>query len=413
MKIMLVAGARPNFMKIAPIINELRRSKELRVKGEKLEYLLVHTGQHYDDNMSKAFFDDLDLPRPDIYLGVGSGSHAEQTAKIMMKFEKVLLQEWPDVLMVVGDVNSTLACGIVAAKVDFVNSKSSIVTREKDSKLGTPHYSRPLIAHVEAGLRSFDRSMPEEINRIVTDSLSDLLFTTCEDANENLRKEGIPKDKICFVGNVMIDTLLAHREKAKKTRILEKLGLNTDSRAKPYALLTLHRPSNVDDREVFRNILEALQVVSEEVPIIFPAHPRTQNQIKNFGYQGYFNFLSLNLVNSINPKNSINLLDPLPYLEFLNLMANAKFVLTDSGGIQEETTILGIPCLTLRENTERPVTVNEGTNIIVGTNTNKIIRESSNILNGKGKIGQIPKLWDGSAAKRIISILFGKLGIGI
>lgn len=292
----------------------------------------------------------------------------------MMAYEKVLMEKRPELVVVVGDVNSTLACSIVAAKLCIP------------------------VAHVEAGLRSFDRTMPEEINRIVTDSLSDFLFTTCEDANENLKREGIPEEKIYFAGNVMIDTLLKYKTKAEV-----KAKIKVDE--KDYALLTLHRPSNVDDSKIFRNILEALLTVSRKIPIIFPAHPRTQKQIKSFGYEKYFNFIKLNAANSINVKNSINLLNPLAYLEFLNLMANAKFVLTDSGGIQEETTILDIPCLTVRENTERPITIKEGTNVLVGTNKRKIITESLNILNDSGKSGKIPRLWDGKAAERIVKIL--------
>jgi len=368
-KIILVAGARPNFMKVAPIWHELRKYPEY------FRPLLIHTGQHYYYIMSKAFFEDLGITRPDIHLGVGSGTHATQTAKIMLKFEKVCLKEKPDLVMVVGDVNSTLACSVVAAK------------------LLTP------LAHVEAGLRSFDRSMPEEVNRIVTDSLSDFLFTTCEDANENLRREGVSEEKIFFVGNVMIDSLLKFRVKAETKGSIKM-------EEKSYAVLTLHRPSNVDSKEVFRNILEALTEVSNRIPILFPAHPRTQERITSFGYESFFSrFTKPNSNKSISLRNSIFILDPLPYLQFLNLMSNAKFVLTDSGGIQEETTILGIPCLTLRKNTERPITVTEGTNKVVGTDKEQIITESLNILSGGGKIGRIPKLWDGKAAERIVEIL--------
>jgi len=382
-KIVSVVGARPNFMKIAPIIEQLKiKNKNLKAK---LKHVLVHTGQHYDEEMSKSFFEDLNLPKPDINLGVGSASHAVQTAKIMIEFEKVCLRERPDLIIVVGDVNSTIACALVA------------------SKLGIK------IAHIEAGLRSFDRTMPEEINRVLTDAISDYLFTTCEDANENLKREGIPEEKIYFVGNVMIDTLLKYKERAKKSKILEKLGLNKDLQVRSYTLLTLHRPSNVDNRETFINILKALKDVSEKIPIIFPAHPRTQRQIKIFSLEKYFNFVNIESNSCVNIRNSINLLNPLPYLDFLNLMANAKFVLTDSGGIQEETTILNIPCLTLRENTERPVTLKEGTNTIVGSNPEKIISKSMDILNGKKKKGRIPKLWDGKAAERIINILIEKL----
>lgn len=394
MRIILIAGARPNFMKIAPIITEIE-AKSLKVRREKnLSYTLVHTGQHYDNQMSKVFFKDLELPTPDIYLGIGSGTHAEQTAKIMIAFEKVCLQKKPDLVIVVGDVNSTLACTLVSAKL------------------------RIKIAHIEAGLRSFDRSMPEEINRIVTDSLSDFLFTSCEDANENLKKEGISQEKILFVGNVMIDTLIRYREKAAKSKLLYQLCSRKEEPIKEYkqaadgcnsvcdyGVLTLHRPSNVDFKDNLRNILEALMEVSRKMTIIFPAHPRTRKQIKLFGYEKYFNFIDFNSKQSIVLKNSINLLGPLPYLDFLNLMSNAKLAFTDSGGIQEETTILGIPCLTLRKNTERPVTITEGTNVLVGTNPDAIISESIKILNSGPRTTRIPKLWDGKAAERIVGIL--------
>ena len=373
-------------MKIAPLWSEMKKYPAY------FQPLIVHTGQHYDENMSGIFFEDLEIPRPDIYLGVGSGSHAEQTAKIMVEFEKVLVKERPDIVVLVGDVNSTLACSLVASKIQYNYPLTQL------SINSTTEGRRPLIVHVEAGLRSFDRTMPEEINRIVTDSLSDLLFTTCEDANENLRKEGVPEEKIHFVGNVMIDTLLKFKAKAG---VKAKIRIDR----KDYAILTLHRASNVDNKEVFRDILETLKEVSKKIPIIFPAHPRTQKQIESFGYKKYFSFIDLNSMNSINPKRSTNLLNPLPYIDFLNLMANAMFVLTDSGGIQEETTILGVPCLTLRKNTERPITITEGTNLLVGTDRDKIISESLNILNGGGKTGRIPKLWDGKAAERIVRIL--------
>ncbi|NVL90059.1 MAG: UDP-N-acetylglucosamine 2-epimerase (non-hydrolyzing) [Desulfobacterales bacterium] len=372
-KIINVVGARPNFIKIAPIMDEMKKYPE------HLEAILVHTGQHYDDAMSKAFFEDLEIPRPAMDLNIGSDSHAQQTAKIMIEFEKVLVEEKPDLVLVVGDVNSTLACSITSAKLLIP------------------------VAHVEAGLRSFDRTMPEEINRVVTDSISSYLFTTCEDANENLRREGIPDEKIFFVGNVMIDSLLRHREKARKSEILEKLNLSINSQAKPYALLTLHRPSNVDDGETFKSILEALERISQDIPIIFPAHPRTQKQIDSFGLSDHFKDFTNNESQITN--HGIHLLAPLPYLDFLHLMANAKFVLTDSGGIQEETTVLGVPCLTLRENTERPVTVTEGTNIVVGTEPKRIINEGMSILRGGGKKGKTPRLWDGQAARRIVDIL--------
>ncbi|MBN2468876.1 MAG: UDP-N-acetylglucosamine 2-epimerase (non-hydrolyzing) [Deltaproteobacteria bacterium] len=376
MKIFLVAGARPNFMKIAPIvraINEKNRINEIN----QIDCKVVHTGQHYDYEMSQSFFDELEMGRPDIFLGVGSGSHAVQTARIMTAFEKVCLKEQPDIVVVVGDVNSTMSCAIVAAKLCIP------------------------VAHVEAGLRSFDRTMPEEINRVVTDALADFLFTTEKSGNENLIKEGIRPEKIFFVGNVMIDTLLKFKTKAN-----DNARMKLDN--KDYALLTLHRPSNVDKEDVFKNILNTLQEISRDIPILFPAHPRTQKQIKSFGFDRDFNFTEITPGNAVSLKRTINLSSPLSYLEFLNLMSKAKFVFTDSGGIQEETTILGIPCLTLRENTERPVTIEEGTNILVGNNRTKILEESYKILDGNGKKGKIPHLWDGKASERIVNIFLGR-----
>ena len=371
MKVFLVAGARPNFMKIAPIWFEMKKYIKY------FQPFIIHTGQHYDKDMSEVFFEDLMLPKPDISLGIASGSHAQQTAKIMIEFERVCIKQKPGLIIVVGDVNSTLACSMVAAKL-FIP-----------------------IAHVEAGLRSFDKTMPEEINRIVTDSFSTFLFTTCEEANENLEREGISKDNIYFVGNVMIDTLLKLKSEFNNTKRSEK----------DYAVLTLHRPSNVDNKQIFKNILESIKIISEEIAIIFPAHPRTQKQIECFGYQKYFNFIDFNSNSYINPKKSINLLKSLSYSEFLKLMINSKFVLTDSGGIQEEATILEIPCLTLRKNTERPITIRQGTNILVGVEKEKIIREAEKILKGsfqkeKGrKKGKVPKFWDGKASQRIVEIL--------
>jgi UDP-N-acetylglucosamine 2-epimerase (non-hydrolysing) len=362
MKILNVVGARPNFMKIAPIIEEMK-------KYPRLKPVLVHTGQHYDREMSKLFFDDLKLPPPDVYLGVGSASHATQTAKIMIEFEKVILRESPDLVIVVGDVNSTIACALTAVKF-FIP-----------------------VAHVEAGLRSFDRTMPEEINRILTDSISEYLFTTCEDANENLKKEGISKKKIYFVGNVMIDSLLKHLDKASQSDILEKLNLQPGN----YAALTLHRPSNVDKREIFIRILDAFNEIQKKIKIILPIHPRTKKRIKEF-----------KLSNKIKKMKNFKIVEALGYLDFLKLLSDAKFVLTDSGGIQEETTILKIPCITLRNTTERPITVREGTNVVVGSNKEKIVRESLNIIKGKQKEGKSIKLWDGKAAKRIVRQLVKK-----
>jgi len=370
MKAIFIGGARPNFMKIAPLIWELKKIHQ-KLKSSRIKYLFVHTGQHYDNEMSKIFFKDLNLPYPDINLGVGSSSHAVQTAKIMIKFEKVCIKEKPGIVIVVGDVNSTIACTLVATKLGIKT------------------------AHVEAGLRSFDRNMPEEINRILTDSISDYLFTTCEDANENLKREGIPEEKIFFVGNIMIDTLMRYQARAKKLNTHKKYGLCKSN----YALLTLHRPSNVDGEGTLYDILQAVKEISNHVPILFPVHPRTKKYINKY------------CVNDLLVKeNSIILTDPIGYLEFLSLMMDAKFVLTDSGGIQEETTALGIPCLTLRNNTERPITVTQGTNIIVGTNPNNIIYESKNILKGNNKNQNIiPKLWDGNTAKRIINIIMSKI----
>ncbi len=380
--IMHIVGARPNFMKIAPLIRAIEKHNQ--ISHLKLRQILVHTGQHYDEKMSALFFDHLGLPRPDIDLGVGSASHAVQTAEIMKRFEKVLLEHRPDAIIVVGDVNSTIACALVAAKIEY-----------------TDHYRRrPLIVHVEAGLRSFDRTMPEEINRLLTDQISDLLFITEESAKENLLREGIAEDKIFFVGNVMIDTLLQHLEKAKQSDILERLGL----KEKRYALLTLHRPSNVDYKETFLQILEALKEISQTIPIIFPIHPRTQQRVKSFGLERFFSgFLGGH------NDSQIRTIEPLGYLDFLKLMSLARLVLTDSGGIQEETTVLGVPCITIRENTERPVTIKEGSNTLVGTNKEKIIAAAQAVLNGAFAKRKIPPLWDGRAAERIVPILAQKL----
>jgi UDP-N-acetylglucosamine 2-epimerase (non-hydrolysing) len=349
MKVLNVVGARPNFMKIAPIVEEMRKEPDLNG-------ILVHTGQHYDEGMSDVFFRDLGIPVPDVHLGVGSGTHAEQTARIMVEFEKVCVRENPGLVLVVGDVNSTMACTIVAAK------------------LLVP------VAHVEAGLRSFDRTMPEEINRLVTDALASILFTTSRDANENLEREGVDPEKIFFVGNVMIDTLLQHREKAAALKI---------DKPKDYALVTLHRPSNVDDPKVLSPILEALEEISKSIPVLFPIHPRTAKRVQDFG-------LSM---------NGIRTMDPLGYLEFLNLESTATVVLTDSGGLQEETTILGVPCLTLRHNTERPVTITHGTNIMVGPDKTRILEAFRRIMNGDWKPAGPPEYWDGHAAERIIRVI--------
>jgi UDP-N-acetylglucosamine 2-epimerase (non-hydrolysing) len=358
MKVMVVVGARPNFMKAAPIIDGMRRYQDY------LEPILVHTGQHYDQKLSGFFFNDLKLPKPDIYLDVGSGSHAVQTGKIMMEFEKVILENPPDLVVVLGDVNSTIACAMVAAKCHLP------------------------VAHVEAGLRSFDREMPEEINRILTDSISDYLFITEGSGFQNLRKEGVDENQIFFVGNVMIDSLLVHQKMASQRPILGDLGLEP----KKYALLTLHRPDNVDDPRTLARLLEAISAIAQRIPVIFPCHPRTRLNIDKFGFTSYFG------------DDRIRLAEPAGYLDFLKLESEAAFVLTDSGGIQEETTMLNVPCLTLRRNTERPVTVTDGTNILVGPFPEKIVAAAENILSGNFKQGQIPKYWDGKAAERIVDI---------
>jgi UDP-N-acetylglucosamine 2-epimerase (non-hydrolysing) len=359
LKILNIVGARPNFMKIAPVQKEMQ-------KYTTLQPILVHTGQHYDDKMSKFFFEDLELPKPDIYLGVGSGSHAQQTAKIMIEFEKVVISEKPDLVTVVGDVNSTAACSLVA------------------SKMGVS------VAHIEAGLRSFDRSMPEEINRIITDTLSDYLFVTEKSGLENLKREGISDSKVFFVGNVMIDSLTYFMEKSKNSIIINQLNLN----GSPYVLMTLHRPSNVDVKENFENLIEALAVISKYIKIIFPIHPRATKMLSYF-----------KLTERVNLLEDLITIEPLGYLDFMHLMQNAKFILTDSGGIQEESTYLGIPCLTLRENTERPITIEMGTNILVGSDRDQIISESQKIFNGEEKKGKIPPKWDGKAAQRIVKVL--------
>jgi UDP-N-acetylglucosamine 2-epimerase (non-hydrolysing) len=358
MKTMVVVGARPNFMKAAPIIDRMRRYNDFLVP------ILVHTGQHYDQKLSQLFFDDLKLPKPDLFLGVGSGSHAVQTAKIMVEFEKIVIENRPDIVVVMGDVNSTIACAIVAAKCHIP------------------------IAHVEAGLRSFDMGMPEEINRVLTDRISDYLFVTETSGYQNLIKEGADQDRIFLVGNVMIDSLLAHLKIAQESPILAELGLEPQK----FALLTLHRPDNVDDRQTITHIIEALAIISQKIPIIFPCHPRTRLNIDKFNLGSYFDEVRLRLV------------EPAGYLDFLKLQSAATMVLTDSGGVQEETTILNIPCLTLRKNTERPVTITEGTNILVGPFPEKIVAAAENVLNGNVKSGSIPKYWDGRAAERIVEI---------
>jgi UDP-N-acetylglucosamine 2-epimerase (non-hydrolysing) len=388
MKMLSVVGARPNFMKAAPIIAAIKDHNDRVTTSRSISHVLVHTGQHYDRLMSDSFFADLEMPKPDAHLGVGSGSHATQTAEIMRKFEEVLLQEKPDILILVGDVNSTVACALVATKISYDAS-------------GT----RPLIAHVEAGLRSFDRTMPEEINRILTDQLSDLLFVTEESGLRNLAREGVPAERIHFVGNTMIDSLLAYKEKAETSSILDSLGFRNNvvngGSIAPYALLTLHRPANVDSRDEFLNILEGLDALATEFPIIFPAHPRTQKRISEFGLDRHFEWNHAK--NGVNEFGAIRIIEPLGYLDFLCLMKNARLVVTDSGGIQEETTCLGVPCVTVRENTERPVTVEVGTNILAGVHSGGIRRAIRQQLASRGR-GSVPEKWDGHTAGRIIEV---------
>ncbi len=404
MKILSVVGARPNFMKVAPIIAAIARhnDKDAVASGEPggpvattIQHVLVHTGQHYDDLMSGSFFRDLNLPKPDVHLGVGSGSHAAQTAEIMKRFENVLVAEKPDIVVVVGDVNSTLACSLVAAKLSLDSA-------------GT----RPSIAHVEAGLRSFDRSMPEEINRIITDHLSDLLFVTEQSGIQNLCSEGIPTHRIHFVGNTMIDSLLAFRDKADTSTILDRLGLRaqagengTSNAIRPYGLLTLHRPSNVDNREIFLNILTGLEELSQDCPVIFSVHPRTRRRIEECGLDVHSCVTSTktngHTQSSGASRTGIILTDPMSYLDFLCLMKHSTIVVTDSGGIQEETTCLGIPCVTVRENTERPVTIENGTNEIAKDGIKYAIRRQ---LVRKGG-NKAPEKWDGRAAQRILDVL--------
>ena len=356
--VILVVGARPNFMKIAPISAELKKRN--------INQILLHTGQHYDDNMSKVFFEDLGMPQPDIYLGIGSGSHAYQTAKVMVEFEKVCRERKPSMVVVVGDVNSTVACSMVCAK------------------------ERIPCAHVEAGLRSFDRDMPEEINRLVTDAIADYLLTPSPDGDDNLRNEGVSEERIVRVGNVMIDSLLNNINKSKSSQIHQELGISGER----YAVLTLHRPSNVDDKSAFIRIIDALEEIGERITIVFPLHPRTKNRAEEFG-----------LTERIERIPNIVMTGPAGYLDFIALMAGARLILTDSGGLQEESTALGIPCLTLRENTERPVTVTEGTNTIVGNDTQVIIKAAMDVLDTGGKSGRVPDLWDGNTAQRIANLI--------
>jgi len=352
MHILHVVGARPNFMKAAPVFHALRMRHGVR-------QTIVHTGQHYDANLSDVFFSQLEMPVPDVNLAVGSGSHARQTAEVMTRFEPVVLETKPDVVLVYGDVNSTVAAALACAKLGV------------------------RVGHVEAGLRSFDRSMPEEINRLVTDQLADALYTPSEDGDINLKREGVSPEKIFRVGNVMIDSLvklLPFAQRQSRSGIPER-----------YALVTLHRPANVDDSATLKSLLESLLEVNQDLSVVFPAHPRTRQRISDFGLNA----------------EQLQLLDPLPYLDFLNLQSRATVVITDSGGIQEETTYLGVPCLTLRENTERPVTVSLGTNVLVGRDPDKLRSELRLVIAGKAKRGTVPPLWDGHAGERIATVLAG------
>jgi UDP-N-acetylglucosamine 2-epimerase (non-hydrolysing) len=359
MKIANIVGARPNLVKIAPLLREMQKHPEIQP-------LLIHTGQHYDEKLSDVFFRQMAIPKPDVNLEVGSGSHAWQTAEILKKMELVLLEQKPDLALVVGDVNSTIATALAAAKLGIE------------------------IVHVEAGLRSFDRAMPEEINRILTDALADYLFVTEKDAIENLVREGRPRERIYFVGNVMIDALRQFLPIAQKSTIGQELSLIDGKGYLPFAVLTLHRPSNVDSPETLLKLLGAIEQVAHELPVIFPVHPRTHQRLKDVGRGEH---------------PGLRLIAPVGYLDFLCLLSHARLVLTDSGGIQEETTALGVPCLTLRENTERPITVTQGTNQIVGQDPARILAGAREILAGRTKTGCVPELWDGRAAERIVQVL--------
>ena len=365
MKIISVVGARPNFMKIAPLVRSIENYNATKRPEDKIiEHVLVHTGQHYDVAMSENFFRDLELPNPNINLEVGSASHAIQTGEILIRFEKVCIETKPDWVIVVGDVNSTMACTLAAVKLGIK------------------------VAHVEAGLRSFDRSMPEEINRLVTDAIADLLFTPSEDADENLLREGIPDAKIKRVGNIMIDTLVSHLDKARQQKPCRRFNLKD----KEYVFVTLHRPSNVDNERSLSGLMGSLMRLSERLPILFPVHPRTKNKLVEFG-----------LMEKTNPYKKFKLCEPLAYHDTIGLVDNARFVLTDSGGLQEETTFLRIPCLTLRPNTERPITIHQGTNKL--TSLDILEKDFTDVLNGSHPVGHIPELWDGQTANRIVAYL--------
>src|SRR6202521_1998452 len=366
LKILNIVGARPNLPKIAPLMREMQRHPEI-------EPILVHTGQHYDEKLSDIFFEQMGIHSPHVNLEVGSGSHAAQTAEVLKRIEPVLLERKPDLVLVVGDVNSTIAVSLAAVKLGI------------------------RVAHVEAGLRSFDRSMPEEINRILTDALADYLFVTEEDAIEHLLKEGRPREAIHFVGNVMIDSLRHFLPIAQKSAVGDELGLKDGSIWRRFAVLTLHRPSNVDSPEKLAELLGAIDAIADEIPVIFPVHPRTQQRLTQAGIAHHSNLL---------------LLAPVGYLDFLCLLSKATLVLTDSGGIQEETTALGVPCLTLRQNTERPITISEGTNLLIGTDPARIVAAAQDVLAGKGEAGRPSPLCDGHASERIVELLLRTLSRG-
>ncbi|RPI19652.1 MAG: UDP-N-acetylglucosamine 2-epimerase (non-hydrolyzing) [Ignavibacteriae bacterium] len=376
MKIISVVGARPNFMKLAPIALELNSRKD------KVIHKVVHTGQHYDYKLSKVFFKDLHLPKPDFYLGIGSGSHADQTARIMEEFEKVVLKVKPDIVIVFGDVNSTLACSVVCSKIIYNNIETIPV------------------AHVEAGLRSFDRTMPEEINRIVTDSISKYLFITEKAGVDNLRIEGVDKNRTYLTGDVMIDSLVMYRDKFGKSKILKQVGVEKDN----YFLMTIHRPVNVDTKDNLSKILSIINRISSYIKkngndkIVFPVHPRTLKMMDTFG-----------MLNDFKNISNLKMTEPVSYLDFIKLLTNAKFVMTDSGGVQEEATFLRIPCLTLRSSFERPETISIGTNTLCGLNTAFILKKVKEIYSGTYKKGKIPRLMDGKAAKRIADVLLQNL----
>ncbi|HHM24343.1 MAG TPA: UDP-N-acetyl glucosamine 2-epimerase [Bacteroidetes bacterium] len=409
MKVFLVAGARPNFMKIAPVYRAMQENGFF-------DPVIVHTGQHYDAKMSKVFFEELELPEPHIYLGVGSGTHAEQTAEIMKRFEPHLTELQPDLVMVVGDVNSTVACSLVAAKVRypgerlaeywqryerFLQSRANLPGVREEHRKQKRSHAAPLVAHIEAGLRSFDFDMPEEINRIETDHLSDILFTTCDDGDENLLREGVDPRKIFQVGNVMIDSLRSFLPKARQSGILQELNRiwrrkhSEPLTAGGYALVTLHRPSNVDHPQMLRMILSALMEISGEIPVIFPMHPRTQKLLAQLDDE-FRKRLS---------RSRLLITDPIGYLDFLYLEKHARIVLTDSGGVQEETSYLGVPCLTLRPNTERPVTIREGTNRLVPLRKESIVEFARQALQRTSWQPASIRFWDGRAAQRIVGTL--------